>query len=287
MTRVAVLETSALATGTRVRALEAAVAALQAPPPLVVPPGGITYYATNFADGTLGPLAFSSYGGSGSWTKSADYHDPDSPWSAKFTVAGTRVDDSAELVAQFGQGALQPADPTLDKDLFQQVRFVIAPGTALALAPSQSQFKVHKSTYGEVGNNVNGWVMSPYGPGIGHAGLWTEAERYGQPNAYDDIRVWPAPLPFAEGVVYDTVYRYHRYVAEGVGTVALWVNGVRALDTPKRAHLGFTGGSAQGLRLRDGAEYLQNPTPLGRPYSVYVLFTQATNFPIGAGVASL
>lgn len=300
-TRLVALE--ALGISNRLATLELAVKALQAPPivvpPIVVPPGGVTYYRTNFADGTLGPLAFSSYGGSGQWAPSTDYHDPDSPRSIKCTVPGTRPDDSAELVAQFGQGSLQPADPTLDRDLFQQVRFVIAPGAGLSVggplctgANAGCQFKVHKSTYGSVGNNVNGWVMSAFGPCVGHAGIWTEAERYGQVGAYDDIRVWPN-APFVEGVVYDTVYRYHRYPAVAAtattpavpasGTVALWVNGTKVLDTVKRPYLGFTGGSTAGLRLRDGAEYLENPKG---PFSVYVLFTQATNYPIGAAVAS-
>lgn len=256
----------------------------------VIANSGITYYKTNFTDGTLGPLAFSSYGGTGKWVASTDFVDPGSAHSIKFTIPGTRDDDSSELVAQFGQGALQPADPTLDRDFFQQVRFVLAPGVAAAIggvvcttSNASSQFKVHKSTYGAVGGNVNGWVMSAFGPCSGHMGIETEAERYGQPNAFNDIRVWPLPLPFVEGIVYDTVYRYHRYVAEGMGTVALWVNGIKVLDTPKRPHLGYTGGSTAGLRLRDGAEYLQGAKG---PLSVYVLFTQATNYPIGAATAS-
>jgi hypothetical protein len=251
-------------------------------------PSGITYYRVNFADQTLGPLSFSSYGGTGTWASSTDYHEPDSPFSIKFTVPVTRPDDSAELIAQFGPGGVHPTvDPTLDQDLFQQIRFVIAPGAMTAVGgptctdPS-SQFKLHKSTYGAVGSNTNGWVMTDYSPCNGFGGIITEAEMYNAPGAFDDIRVWPNP-PFQEGVVYDVVYRYHRYTAEGVGTVAVWVNGTKVVDTPKRAHLGFTGGSTAGLRLRDGAEYLQSPHG---PFSVYVLFTQATNFPIGGATAS-
>lgn len=255
------------------------------------PPSGVTYYSTNFNDGTLGPLSFSSYGGSGTWAPSTDYVDPGSAHSIKFTVPGTKPDDSAELIAQFGPGGVHSTvDPTLDQDLFQQIRFVIAPGAGTAVGGTtctglnaSSQFKLHKSTYGPVGSNTNGWAMMDYAPCSGHGGVITEAEMYNAPGAFDDIRVWPPPLPFSEGVVYDVVYRYHRYVAEGMGTVAVWVNGTKVLETPKRAHLGFTGGSTDGLRLRDGAEYLQ--TPFG-PFTVYVLFTQATNFPIGGATAS-
>lgn len=280
---VLVHTTTTVTTSTRVTAIYRPVT----PSPPVT---GVTYYKTNFSDGTLGPLSFSSYGGTGRWAASTDYTDPGSAHSIKFTIPGTRPDDSAELIAQFGQGTL-PRDPTLDKDLFQQVRFVLAPGTAAAIGGAActplnggSQFKVHKSTYGAVGGNVNGWVMSAYAPCQGNAGLWTEAERYGQPGAYDDIRIWPS-APFVEGRVYDVVYRYHRYTAAGVGVVAVWVNGTKVLETPRRAYLGYKRAedATVGLRLRDGAEYLQGA--LG-PYSVYVLFTQATDFPIGGAVAS-
>lgn len=238
---------------------------------------------TNFTDGTLGPLGFSSYNGTGSWAPSTDYVDPGSAHSIKCTIPGSKLDDSAELIAQFGQGTLQPADPTLDQDLFQQVRFVLGPGAILAIGGvlplpinKNSQFKVHKSTYGAVGANVNGWVMCSVGP-WDHVGLASIPELYiGGGGA-----LWP--LPVLEGFVYDVVYRYHRYTALNAGTMAVWVNGLKVLDSPKQAWWGDKRGSTAGLRLRDGAEYLQSP--LG-PLSVYTLFTQATNFPIGAGVAS-
>src|SRR5207245_1604432 len=145
-----------------------------------------------------------------------------------------------------------------------------------------SQIKLHKSVYGQVGGNVNGWVMSDFAPCGGVGAMATEPELYGQSTAYSDMRKWPAPLPFAEGQVYDVIYRYHRYSALGVGTVAVWVNGVKIMDSVQRNYLGTTGGSTAGLVLWDGATYLQSPFGA---YSVYVLFTQATNYPIGAATA--
>jgi len=254
-------------------------------------PGQVTYYRTNFSDGTLGALGFYSYNGSGSWAASTDYVDPGSAHSIKFTIPGTKSDDAAALQAWFGHGGLagSPLDPTLDQDLFQEVRFVIAPGAAAAIGGNTcagnptSQIKLHKSVYGQVGGNVNGWVMSDFAPCGGVGAMATEPELYGQSTAYSDMRKWPAPLPFAEGQVYDVIYRYHRYSALGVGTVAVWVNGVKIMDSVQRNYLGTTGGSTAGLVLWDGATYLQSPFG---PYSVYVLFTQATNYPIGAATAS-
>jgi len=253
-------------------------------------PGQVTYYRTNFSDGTLGALGFYSYNGSGSWAASTDYVDPGSAHSIKFTIPGTKSDDAAALQAWFGHGGLagSPLDPTLDQDLFQEVRFVIAPGAAAAIGGNTcagnptSQIKLHKSVYGQVGGNVNGWVMSDFAPCGGVGAMATEPELYGQSTAYSDMRKWPAPLPFAEGQVYDVVYRYHRYSALGVGTVAVWVNGVKIMDSVQRNYLGTTGGSTAGLVLWDGATYLQSPFGA---YSVYVLFTQATNYPIGAATA--
>ena len=254
-------------------------------------PGQVTYYRTNFSDGTLGPLGFYSYNGSGTWAASTDYLDPGSAHSIKFTVPGSNSDDAAALQAWFGHGGLAglPLDPTLDQDLFQEVRFVIAPGAATAIGGKTcvgnptSQIKVHKSVYGQVGGNVNGWVMTDFAPCGGVGAMATEPELYGQPTAYSDMRPWPAPLPFAEGQVYDVVYRYHRYSASGAGTVAVWVNGVKVMDSVQRSYLGTTGGSGAGLVLWDGATYLQSPFGA---YSVYVLFTQATNYPIGPATAS-
>lgn len=254
-------------------------------------PGQVTYYRTNFSDGTLGPLGFYSYNGSGTWAASTDYLDPGSAHSIKFTIPGSNSDDAAALQAWFGHGGLAglPLDPTLDQDLFQEVRFVIAPGAAAAIGGKTcagnptSQIKVHKSVYGQVGGNVNGWVMTDFAPCGGVGAMATEPELYGQTTAYSDMRSWPAPLPFAEGQVYDVVYRYHRYSVLGVGTVAVWVNGVKVMDSVQRSYLGTTGGSGQGLVLWDGATYLQSPFGA---YSVYVLFTQATNYPIGPASAS-
>lgn len=271
----------------RLAAIEARITALEA---LKSPVVGKTYYKTNFSDGKIDPLVFYSYGGSGIFAPSSDYVDPGSTKSIKCTIPGTKPDDAAALCAWFGHGGLaaMPLDPTLDQDLFQQIRFVVAPGAYAAIggqpctpANATSQFKLHKSVYGQVGSNINGWMATTINPCTDWKGFpYSQAERWTQPTAVPDTIAWPALI---EGIVYDVVYRYHRYTAQGVGTVALWVNGVKLLDTPKRDYLGYTAGSAQGLNLQDGAVYLQNPKG---PYSVYVLFTQATNFPIGAGVAS-
>jgi len=48
-------------------------------------------------------------------------------------------------------------------------------------------------------------------------------------------------------------------------------------------YMGTTNGSAEGLLFWDGAPYLQ--AALG-PLTIYTLFTQATNYPIGAATAS-
>jgi uncharacterized protein YjdB len=254
-------------------------------------PGQVTYYRTNFSDGTLGPLGFYSYNGTGSWAASTAYVDPGSAHSIKFTIPGSIGDDAAALQAWFGHGGLAgtPLDPTLDQDLFQEVRFVVAPGASAAIGGltcagnPTSQIKLHKSVYGQVGGNINGWVMSDFAPCGGVGAMATEPELYGQVTAYSDMRPWPAPLPFAEGQVYDVIYRYHRYTASGVGTVAVWVNGVKTMDSAQRSYIGTTGGSAAGLVLWDGATYLQSPFG---SYSVYVLFTQATNYAIGVATAS-
>jgi len=47
--------------------------------------------------------------------------------------------------------------------------------------------------------------------------------------------------------------------------------------------MGTTNGSAQGLLFWDGATYLQSGLA---PLSAYMLFTQATSYPIGAATAS-
>jgi len=103
----------------------------QQPPP----PTQVTYYRTNFSDGTTGPLDVYAYGG-GSCIQSTDYTDPGSAYSMKCTVpAGT---GAAALQAWFGQGRLSglPKDPSLDHDLFEEVRFVLGPGAAGAVDPN-------------------------------------------------------------------------------------------------------------------------------------------------------
>src|SRR5438093_12684414 len=90
---------------------------------------------------------------------------------------------------------------------------------------------------------------------------------------------WPGTYPsLNEGSVYDVAYRYRRYTAPGCGTMAVWVNRVKVEDTPCLSYMGTTNGSTAGLVLRDGAVYLQGGTG---PVTVYTLFTQATNYPIG------
>src|SRR4029077_14739203 len=50
-------------------------------------PGPVTYYQTNFADGTTGALDVYAYGG-GSCAKSTDYHDAGSAYAMKGTISG-------------------------------------------------------------------------------------------------------------------------------------------------------------------------------------------------------
>ena len=248
-----------------------------------------TYYQTNFADATTGPLDVYAYGG-GNCAASTDYHDPGSAYSIKCTIPAVSV-GAAALQAWFGNGRLAdlPSDPSLDQDLFQEVRFVLAPGAAAAIGGTActalnrvSQFKVHKSVYGQAGSAWNGWVMSAIGPCSEKSlGLFTEAEMW---NLDGRTYGWPGTFPsLNEGTVYDVIYRYHRYTAEGCGTVAIWVNDTQVMDSACRTHLGTTNGSTEGLLLWDGATYLQGG--LGA-FAVYTLFTEATNHPIGAATAS-
>jgi len=257
----------------------------QQPPP----PTQVTYYRTNFSDGTTGPLDVYAYGG-GSCIQSTDYTDPGSAYSMKCTVpAGT---GAAALQAWFGQGRLSglPKDPSLDHDLFEEVRFVLGPGAAGAVGGTScdtskntnSQFKVHKSVYGQAGSAWNGWAMSQIGPcSDGNIGLFSEPEMW---NVNGHPYPWPDTYPsLHEGSVYDVVYRYHRYTARNCGTIAIWVNGVRVIDSPCWTYMGTTNGSPAGLLFWDGATYLQNG--LG-PFVVYTLFAQATNYPVGLGTPS-
>jgi len=123
--------------------------------------------------------------------------------------------------------------------------------------------------------------MSQIGPcSDGNIGLFSEAEMW-----TIDGRTFPWPGTFPslnEGTVYDVIYRYHRYTAENCGTIAVWVNGTKVLDSPCQSYMGTTNGFTQGLLFWDGAVYLQ--AALG-PLTVYTLFTQATNYPIGAATA--
>jgi len=252
-------------------------------------PGQVTYYRTNFTDGTTGPLDVYAYGG-GSCAASTDYRDAGSAASIKCTIPASAA-GAAALQAWFGNSKLAtlPKDPSLDQDLFEQVRFVLAPGAATAIGGTTctalnptSQFKVHKSVYGQAGSAWNGWMMAGIGPcGAGPIGIYSEAEMWNLDGA---AHVWPNTFPSVqEGTVYDVVYRYHRYTAQNCGTVAVWVNGTKVWDSPCQSYIGTTNGSAQGLLFWDGAVYLQSG--LG-PYSVYNLFAQATNYPIGPATAS-
>jgi uncharacterized protein YjdB len=255
---------------------------------VVASPPPVTYYRTNFNDGTPGPLTPYAYGG-GSCVKSTAYTDSGSAYGMQCTIpAGT---GAAALEAWFGQGQLAnlPKDPTLDQDLFEQVRLVLGPGAAAAIGGTSctgqnrnSQFKVHKSVYGQVGSNTNGWIASAIVPcGDGNIGLFAEAERW---NLVKGDSVWPNTFPsLHEGSVYDVVYRYHRYTAQGCGTVAVWVNGTKIYDSACWPDMGATYGSTQGLVFWDGATYLQSG--LG-PLTVYTLFAQATNYPVGSAQAS-
>jgi len=248
----------------------------------------VTYYRTNFTDGTTGPMDVNAYGG-GSCASSTDYRDPGSAHSIKCTIpAGT---GTAALQAWFSNGRLSgtPKDPSLDQDLFEEVRFVLGQGAAASIGGtsctsqnSSSQFKTHKSVYGQVGSAVNGWVMSEVGPcSDGNIGMFSEAEMW---NINGQAHAWPGTYPsLNEGSVYDVVYRYHRYTAQKCGTIAVWVNGAKVLDSPCSSYMGTTSGSSEGLLFWDGATYLSNAQGT---LTVYNLFAQATNYPIGAGVAS-
>ena len=249
------------------------------PPP---PPVPVTYYRTNFSDSTTGPLDVYAYGG-GVCGPSREQHDPTSAFSIKCTIpAGTT--GAAALQAWFGHGKLAglPPDPSLDHDVFQEVRFVLAPGATAAVGGTActalnptSQFKLHKSVYGQAGSAWNGWVMSNIAPcSDGDIGLFSEPEMW---IVNGDRFPWPQKL--SEGTVYDVVYRYHRYSARNCGTIAIWVNGAKVMDSPCWSYMGTTNGSTQGLLFWDGATYLQSGLA---PLSVYTLFTQATNYPIGA-----
>jgi hypothetical protein len=230
-----------------------------------------------------------AYGG-GSCAKSTDYRDAGSAYSMKCTIPAIDY-GAAALQAWFGNGRLAntPKDPSLDQDLFQEVKFVFAPGATQAIAStscvgtnSNSQIKVHKSVYGQAGSAWNGWVMSEIAPCMdGPIGLFSEPEMW---NMNGTETVWPGTYPsIHEGTVYDVIYRYHRYTAQGCGTIAMWVNGTKVMDSPCWSYMGTTNGSAQGLLFWDGATYLQSGLA---SLSMYTLFTQATNFPIGAATAS-
>ena len=250
--------------------------------------GQVTYYRTNYTDGTTGPLDVYAYGG-GSCAASTDYRDPGSAHSIKCTIAAPG--GAAALQAWFGNGQLAnlPKDPSLDQDLFEEVRFVLGPGAANAIGGTtcttqgtSAQFKVHKSVYGQSGSAWNGWIMSEIAPcSDGNIGLFSEAEMW---NLNGHENPWPGTYPsLNEGSVYDVVYRYHRYTAQGCGTIAIWVNGAKVMDSPCWSYMGTTNASTQGLLFWDGATYLASG--LGS-LVVYNLFAQATNYPIGAGTAS-
>jgi hypothetical protein len=251
-------------------------------------PQAVTYYQTDFADGTTGPLDVYAYGG-GSCAKSATYHDLGSAYSMRCVIPpGT---GAAALQAWFGHGRLStaPPDPSLDQDLFEEVRFVLGPGAASAIGGTtcngsnpSSQFKVHKSVYGQAGSAWNGWVMSDIGPcSDGNIGLFSEPEMW---NINGQAYPWPGTYPdLHEGSVYDVVYRYHRYTARACGTIAIWLNGTKVLDSPCWSYMGATNGSTAGLLFWDGAAYLQAGLD---SLVVYTLFAQATNYPVGPAAAS-
>jgi len=123
----------------------------------------VTYYRTDFTDGTTGPLDVYAYGG-GSCGASTDYREPGSSYSMKCTIPVVSG-GAAALQAWFGHGRLAglPNDPSVDQDLFQQVRFVLAPGAASAIGGvlcsalnPTAQFKMHKSCTGRRGARGTG-----------------------------------------------------------------------------------------------------------------------------------
>jgi len=248
--------------------------------------GGVTYYRTNFNDGTLGPFDVNSYNGTGKCAPSTAYHDAGSAYSMACTVPGGT--DGAALQAWFGNGKLAstPKDPSLNQDLFEETRFVLAPGALKAIGGGTTctvagaQFKTHKSVYGQAGSNVNGWAMSSIGPCSDptNGKMFSEAELWGTNGTS-----WAWPTVLQEGVVYDVVYRYLRYTSQNCGTIAVWVNGTKVQDSPCWSYMGATNGSTEGLLFWDGATYLQNGVS---PLTVYTLFAAAANTPLGAGVAS-
>src|SRR2546423_10132204 len=213
-------------------------------------PRQVTYYRTDVSDGTTGPLDVYAYGG-GSCEKSTEYRDPGSAYSIKCQIPAVSA-GAAALQAWFGHGKLAswPRDPSLDHDVFQQVRFVLAPGAAASIGGtsctsdnSTSQLKVHKSVYGQAGGAWNGWVMSNVAPcSDGDVGPFSEPEMWGINGAR---YLWPQKL--REASVYHVVYRDHRYTARGCGTVAVRVNRTKGLDSPCWGYMGTTNGSTQGL----------------------------------------
>src|SRR3989441_53069 len=140
--------------------------------------GPVTYYSTNFTDGTPAPLVVDT-SGRGLCVSSTAFHDPGSASSMKCTVPGGT--GGAELRFVFTSG-----DPTLDSDLFQEIRFVLDTGAAASIgglscdssSSTPPQFKTHKSTYGNVGSAVNGWVMSQVAPCQGPPGIFNSAEMW-------------------------------------------------------------------------------------------------------------
>ena len=68
------------------------------------------------------------------------------------------------------------------------------------------------------------------------------------------------------------------------GRSPVWVNGRKILDSPRWGHMGATNGhSSEGLLFWDGATYLASGQGT---LVVYILFAQATNYPVGGATAS-
>jgi hypothetical protein len=179
---------------------------------------------------------------------------------------------AAAVVARYGQISGTPSDPTANRDLYVQYRFVIAPG---AVAGAGDQFKLHKSTFGQQGSNTNGWSMITFSRG---SGLFTEPELWTNSLNPDPPFTASGYPGFVEGQAYELVRYYRRDTARNCGYYGLWVNGQQRVKTGCLPFMGARNGSTEGLVLQDGAVYQQLGTG---PYTVYNLFMRATDFPIG------
>lgn len=244
-------------------------------------PGALTYFETNFTTGLPSYLTLNQYG-AGSCATSTTFKDTPTGATQSYRCAIVN-DGAAAILTRFPNAsriADKPADPTLDRDFYQQYRVVFGPGSGTVTPGSANdsrQWKLHKATYGVQGSNTNGWSMITMQ--VGGTGLMTEPELWN--NSFNpDPPFTDAAYPrFTEGQVYELVRYYRRDAAKGCGYYGLWVNGQARVHTGCLPWLGTTTGSGgEGLVLQDGAVYGQNMVGTATIYSLYM---RAANFPLG------